>query len=264
VEEGRRPTATVILLHDFTGSHRSVESLAEALQAGGCDVVAPDLRGHGGSVDKAGDDIDPRLLKKVDFELMAAARGGQIRDQSAIRGDVECVRNWIKRRADEGVLDMGRLIVVGSGCGAAVAAAWTAEDANWPPNTQGAQGRQVRGLVLISPAWTTRGFSITPALANEALKTEVPVLVIGGRDDRDAVKVFEQLKRQRPAAWFQQLADGKRDKAAKITDPAKEASVFYFEFDSTRTADALASDATLNAGRVIANFVGMALARPKR
>jgi hypothetical protein len=90
------------------------------------------------------------------------------------------------------------------------------------------------------------------------------VLVIGGRDDRDAVKVFEQLKRQRPAAWFQQLADGKRDKAAKITDPAKEASVFYFEFDSTRTADALASDATLNAGRVIANFVGMALARPKR
>jgi alpha-beta hydrolase superfamily lysophospholipase len=262
VEEGRRPTATVILLHDFAGSHRSVESLAEALQAAGCDVVAPDLRGHGASVEKAGEDVDQRLLKKIDFELMAATRGGQIRDQSAIRGDVEAVRNWIKRRAEAGTLDMDRLVVVGSGCGAAVAAAWTAEDANWPPSTQGAQGRQVRGLVLISPAWTTRGFSIGTPLAHEAIRTKVPVLVIGGRDDSDARKVFEQIKRQRPAAWYRQFADGRKD-PENIEDPAK-LTAFFVEIDSTRSADALASDATLNAGRFIANFLGRVLARPQR
>jgi predicted alpha/beta-fold hydrolase len=41
VAEDAKPTATVILLHDIEGSHRSVETLAQALQAAGCDVVAP-------------------------------------------------------------------------------------------------------------------------------------------------------------------------------------------------------------------------------
>jgi alpha-beta hydrolase superfamily lysophospholipase len=263
VAEDAKPTATVILLHDIEGSHRSVETLAQALQAAGCDVVAPDLRGHGASTARPGGAIDLRTLKKADVELMAAARGGQIRDQSAIRGDVETVRNWIRRQAEDGNLDMKRLFVVGSGLGAAVAAAWTAEDANWPAGTKGDQGRQVRGLVLLSPAWTTRGFSITGALANDAVRTEVPVMVIAGRADRDAAKVFDQLKRQRPTSWFQQRADGTKDKAAKLDDPAR-ASLFFFEFDSTRTADPLASDRTLNPAGVIAKFFGMALARPKR
>jgi len=263
VAEDDSPKATVILLHDLEGSHRSVEPLAMALQSAGCDVVAPDLRGHGGSTNRGGGDVDLRLLKKADFELMAATRGGQIRDQSAIRGDVETVRNWIKRKAEDGKLDMNRLFVVGSGLGAAVAAAWTAEDANWPAGTKGDQGRQVRGLVLISPAWTTRGFSISGPLANDAVRADVPVMVIAGRADRDATKVFDQLKRQRLTSWFQQRSDGTKDKAAKLEDPAK-ASLFFFEFDSTRTADALASDRTLNPATVIGKFFGMALARPKR
>ena len=261
--EDDAPTATVILLHDLEGTHRSVEPLAVALQAAGCDVVAPDLRGHGASTTRAGGDVDQRLLKKADFELMAATRGGQIRDQSAIRGDVETVRNWMKRKAEDGELDMDRLFVVGSGLGAAVAAAWTAEDANWPAGTKGDQGREVRGLVLISPAWTTRGFSINGPLANDAVRANVPVMVIAGRADRDATKVFDQLKRQRLTSWFQQRADGTKDKATKLDDPAK-ASLFFFEFDSTRTADALASDRTLNPAAVIGKFFGMARARPKR
>jgi hypothetical protein len=88
-------------------------------------------------------------------------------------------------------------------------------------------------------------------------------MVIAGRADRDAAKVFDQLKRQRPTSWFQQRADGAKDKAAKLDDPAR-ASLFFFEFDSTRTADALASDRTLNPAGVIAKFFAMALARPKR
>ena len=263
VEEGGVPAATVILLHDLEGSHRSVEPLARGLQAAGCDVVAADLRGHGASVAGTGGDVELRLLKKADFELMASARGGQIREQSSIRGDVEVVRNWIKSAAADKKLDMDRLFVVGSGLGAAVAAAWTAEDANWPAKASGPQGRQVCGLVLISPTWTTRGFSINVPLAHEAVKTQVPVMVIAGKNDRDAGKVFDQLKRSRPASWFQQRSDRTTDKPAKLDDPTK-ASLFFFEFDSTRSADALASDRTLNPAAVIGKFFGMARARPAR
>jgi pimeloyl-ACP methyl ester carboxylesterase len=267
LEEEETTAATVILLHDLEGSHTSVEPLALALQAAGCGVVAPDLRGHGASTSRGGAALDVRTLKKPDFELMAAARGGQRREQSAVRGDVEAVRNWIKAQSEnhseDGKLDMQRLFVVGSGLGATVAAAWAAEDANWPDGTKGPQGRQVRGLVLLSPAWTTRGFSINAPLANPAVKQDIPLMVIAGQNDGDAGKVFEQLKRQRPSGWFQQQADGGKDKAAKLEDPTK-ASLFFFEFDSTRTADALAADRTLNPAAVIGKFFKMALDRPRR
>ena len=45
--ESAPPVATVILIHDLGGSHRTVEPLAKSLQAAGCTVVVPDLRGHG-------------------------------------------------------------------------------------------------------------------------------------------------------------------------------------------------------------------------
>jgi alpha-beta hydrolase superfamily lysophospholipase len=263
LEEDEKPTATVILLHDLEGSHRSVEPLAVALQAAGCGVVAPDLRGHGASTAKGGDSLDVRGLKKADFELMAATRGGQIREQSAIRGDVEAVRNWIRRKADEGEVDMRRLFVVGAGLGATVALAWTAEDASWPDGTKGPQGRQVRGVVLVSPAWTTRGFTINGPLANNVVKQEIPLMIVAGRSDRDSLKVFDQLKRQRPTDWFQQRSDKTTDKATKLEDPTK-ASLFFIELDSTRTADALAGDRTLNPGTVIEKFIRMALDRPRR
>ncbi len=264
LEEGDSPVATVILLHDLEGSHKSVEPLAKGLQTAGCAVVTPDLRGHGESTGRgAGENLDVKLLKKSDFERMAAARGGQIRDQSAVRGDVEAVRNWIKQKAEAKEIDMDRLFIVGSGLGAAVAAAWTTEDWNWPPTAKGPQGQQVRGLVLISPTWTTRGFSISPALAGEAVKQATPVMVIAGKNDRDAGKVFEQLKRQRPNGWYEQHPDRAGEKAPKLDDAAK-ASLFLFEFDSTRTADALASDRTLNAAAVIGKFFTMALDRPKK
>ena len=263
VPEGGSATATVILLHDLEGSHESLEPLALELQAAGCDVVAPDLRGHGASTARPGGALDVRSLKKTDFEMMAAARGGQIREQSATRGDVEAVRNWIKGKAENRELGMDPLFVVGSGLGAAIAAAWTAEDASWPAGTKGKQGRQVRGVVLISPTWTTRGFSISGPLGNEALKTEIPLLLIAGTNDRDAEKLFEQLKRQRPTNWLKQRVDGETEKAARLEDRSK-ATLFLVEVDSANRADALATDKAVAPHKVIGQFFKMVLGRPVR
>jgi alpha-beta hydrolase superfamily lysophospholipase len=243
VPESTEPLGTVILLHDLGGSHRSVEPLARSLQAAGCAVVVPDLRGHGESRLKSlplGQDDQSRLLKKSDFEMMAAARGGQLRDQSGVRGDVECVRNWIKKQADEGKLRMKPLVVVGSGLGAAVGATWSAADALWPDIATGPQGRDVAGIVMVSPTFTTKGYSIGPALAVDPVRRTIPILIIAGDGDRDAIKIFDQLKRQRPREWFDIRSPtvGEKDGSPVA---AADASLMLLTSPLTKSADALAA-----------------------
>ena len=116
-----------------------------------------------------------------------------IADQSAVRGDVESVRNWIKQKADGGKLGLERLYLVGSGVGAAVAAGWTVADAAWPPIASGKQGGDVRGTVMIDPSFVTKGFSIGKALTSPPLKTYLPIMLIAGGEDRDTAKIFDQL-----------------------------------------------------------------------
>lgn len=240
------PLATVLLLHDLGGSHESVEPLAKALQVGGCNVVAPDLRGHGKSqipdlARRAGAAGQSNLLKSADFAAMAATGGGRVRAQAATRGDVEVVRNWIKQQANQGTLDLDRLFVVGSGLGATVGATWTALDAAWPPIASGPQGGQVRGLVMIDPAMVAKGFPITKPLATEPLRSNLPIMVIAGGEDDDAGKVFEQLKRARPSGWY----DSRKVDAEQRsnTSPAKdsEASLVFVKLGGKLAGDKLAA-----------------------
>jgi|694.fasta_scaffold98028_2 alpha-beta hydrolase superfamily lysophospholipase len=231
---------TVILIHDIDGSHRTVEPLAKALQAAGCAVVAPDLRGHGASVMKAGPtgpapESQAKSLRKTDFEIMAAATGGSVREQADVRGDLECVYEWIRQQAAKEKLQMKPLVVVGAGAGATVAARWAAADAAWPPIASGPQGRQVGGVVLIGPAFVSKGFSIQPALSQELLGRSPPVLVLSGSDDRDAVRIFDQIKRHRPREAFDE-----RKGAAANGEAADKPTLFLLKVPVNRSGDALA------------------------
>lgn len=246
VADDTDPVATVLVLHDLGGSHKTVEPLAKALQAAGCNVVAPDLRGHGTSempklARAAGEAGQSSLLKSIDFLAMTATSGGRLRDQSAIRGDVEVVRNWIKQQADKGTLNLDQLYVVGSGLGATVAATWTVLDAAWPPIASGKQGGDVKGLVMIDPAFVTKGFSIAKPLAVEPVKSSLPIMIIGGGEDRDASKVFDQLKRARPSGWYDsRMFDAE---ARRNTSPAKdsEASLLFLKLGGKLAGDQLAA-----------------------
>ena len=237
--QGDEPAlATVMLLHDLGGSHDTLAPLAKALQAGGCSVVAPDLRGHGASLvpklDKAaGGGKQANLLKSPDFAAMTASAGGRLRDQSAVRGDVESIRNWIKQNADGSKLGLDRLYLVGSGLGASIAAGWTVADADWPPIASGKQGGDVKGLVMIHPAFVVKGFTIGKPLASPLVKTDLPIMLIAGGEDRDATKIFEQLKRARPTSWFD----------TRAASPAKdsEATLVFVKLGGRLTGDALAA-----------------------
>lgn len=275
IPKDARPIGAVILVHDLGGSHRTVEPLAKALQAAGCVVVAPDVRGHGESRVATlpdGQDDQSKLLKKPDFDQIAASRGGRMRDQSGVYGDIESARNWLKKQmAADGIPNETPLFVIGSGLGAMLAANWTAADAMWPDLASGPQGREVAGLVMISPSFATKGYSLAPALANEFVRRAVPVLLIAGATDRDAIKVFDQIKRQRPREWFDnrhphQPAGGK-DKDASPCEVA-EASLVMLVSQADRSGDALASlrsaDARARAGDPSALITGfMRLAATK-
>lgn len=265
------PLATVIVLHDLGGSHESLEPLSKSLQAGGCNVVAADLRGHGKSqiprlARPAGTADQSSLLKNTDFADMSATGGGRVRDQSGVRGDVEVVRNWIKQQTDVETLDVDNLYVVGSGLGAAVAAAWTVQDAAWPTIATGPQGGHVRGLVMIDPAFVTKGFSIGKPLAFEPLKSTIPIMIIGGADDRDAEKVFDLLKRSRPSGWFDSRAYDAE--ARRNTSPAKdsEASLLFLKLGGRLSGDQLAAARSADPrqpdpGRLILTFIKTTAAR---
>ena len=275
IPKDARPIGAVILVHDLGGSHRTVEPLAKALQAAGCVVVAPDVRGHGESRVATlpdGQDDQSKLLKKPDFDQIAASRGGRMRDQPGVYGDIESARNWLKKQmAVDGIPQETPLFVIGSGLGAMLAANWTAADAMWPDLVSGPQGREVAGLVMISPSFATKGYSLAPALANEFVRRAVPVLLIAGATDRDAIKVFDQIKRQRPREWFDnrhphQPAGGK-DKDASPCEVA-EASLVMLVSQADRSGDPLASlrsaDARARAGDPSALITGfMRLAATK-
>ncbi len=252
------PQAIVILLHDLGGSHRSVEAVSSSLQAAGCLVIAPDLRGHGESMIEGvpkGDTDQSKVLKRQDFEMMAATRGGTVRTQASVRGDIETVRNWIKSEEASGHLDEVPLFVVGSGMGATLAAAWAVADAAWPDIASGPQGREVAGLVLISPTYALRGFSMAPALSNATLKQTMPIMVIGGKNDRDATKVFDLLKRARPKEWHES-----GDKKSPVD--LGEASVIMLSLPTAVTADALASQPKV-AGSPIPWFISTVVERSR-
>lgn len=236
-KDGDRPApAVAIVLHELGGSHKSVEPLARELQAAGIAVVAPDLRGHGASAA-----AEAKPLKAADFAKMAMTGGGRLRDQSSLRGDVETVRDWIKSRSEKDSLDLDRLVVIGCGVGAAVAATWTVADAAWPDIATGPQGGQVRGLVLVSPDWTTRGFSIAPALSAEPVRRRIPTLLIGGAGDADAVKIYEQLKKQRPDGWSEKRAgQASVSQSEKLTD-GRLPSLYLRQFDTALSGDRLAA-----------------------
>lgn len=270
VADKAKPVATVIVVHDLEGSHKTVDNLARNLQRSGCAVVAPDLRGHGGSafrpataavmIGKA-DTPDARMLKKADLEAIAAATGGRVRDQSALRGEIEAVRNWIKQKSEAGSLDIDRLCVVGCGLGATLASMWTATDWSWPPTTGGPQGQQVRALALVSPVWATKGVSMSVPLSSEALQHRIPILILAGKGDRDATRLFDHLKRFRPNSWFQQrVAEQQPEKAKDLADAA-DGTAFLIQSDTSLTGDKLANDPALNVADQIKTFFALALAR---
>lgn len=209
--EGKQ-SVPVILLHDLKGSSNDFGKLPGDLQKLGHAVLVPDLRGHGRSKDRLGG-------KRP---LDAAAGMPRTEFAAMVRYDMEKFKQFLMRKNDAKELNIEKLCVVGAGMGASVALNWCRLDWSWPPLATGKQGQDVKGLILISPEWSTFGLPLKPALAppqasysildaklRRLLKNpdqldfrrEVAVLIVAGkgksRSVRDAKQVFTMFERAR-------------------------------------------------------------------
>ena len=263
-EESR---ATVVLIHDLEGSHATLEPLALGFQAAGLSVVAPDLRGHGGSTERVWpngqtDELEAKRLRKADFDAIVASQGGRVREQAQLRGDLETVYEWIRKTArSDKRLSPDRLCLVGSGLGGTFATLWAALDTAWPPLASGPQGGNVQAIGLISPVFASKGASIGPALNTPVIARDLPVLILAGERDRDASRVFGQLKRGRPDAWFEQRPDRSTDQAKEVENPTSDATLFLLSYATQESADDLARSGSQTFVPVLADFFGKQLDR---
>lgn len=185
----------VILLHDLEGSKEEFTPFAIYLQNSfGCAVIVPDLRGHGESTKTVTNEvIDVSKFKKADYALF--------------NEDIStCFRYLRDEVNNKGECNIDMLCVLGTGYVGINAMAWTLVDYSYQPLRGKKQGQFVKGLVLLSPRKSIKGYSATQILKDPLFTgrgaTPVPVLIAAGNGDeksyRDAKSIHRTLERTRP------------------------------------------------------------------
>jgi len=194
-KEQAKDAVPVILLHQLKGSHADFDNLAVELQKANCAVLVPDLRGHGQSTKRVMSDgkektIDPALLNKQDFEAM-------------IQYDLEACKSFLMEKNNAKQLNIDKLCVIGAEMGAALAVDWAERDWSWPALTTGKQGQDVKAVVLLSPTWSFKGLTITPAATNRDFTGKLSWMVVVGdqgfKEPGEAKRLKQALEHAVPA-----------------------------------------------------------------
>jgi pimeloyl-ACP methyl ester carboxylesterase len=222
----------IILVHDCKHprddrmckhNRNDYAELARSLQELGHAVVVPDLRGHGDSIPEGSERTS---LSKTDYVRM-------------VTGDMEAVKDFLRKANNEGQLNIEKLCVVGAAPGASVALTWAQLDWSRAPVGIVKLGQDVKALVLISPVWNTPGLPLKPVLTTSNtrfaltdpllisaadrglitfknrfaldMRREVSVLIIAGKRkskaSRDARAVYTMLKRFHPTPPAKEQAE---------------------------------------------------------
>lgn len=178
----------ILMLHAFEGSRVDYHDVALQLQKDGYAVLAPDLRGHGKSVQQ-GD-------RTLEFAKFRPA------DITAMTRDLEACKNFLIQENNREKLNIDALAIVAAEQSCILAVNYTAQDWSWPMLPTGhKQGQDVKALVLLSPPWQYKSLNMIQALNHRSLQGPVAVYVLVGDRNRsalaDAKKIMQQLERGR-------------------------------------------------------------------
>lgn len=237
-----KESVPVILLHDLDGNRKDYTAFAAYLQKSyGCAVIVPDLRGHGESTQTVTNvTIDRSKFRKQDY--------------LTFNEDIStCFRYLRDEVNNKGNANIDQLCLIATGYLGINATAWTLEDYSYQPVGGKKQGQFVKGLVLISPRKSIKGFGITtliklPLFTGKGAKPLPMMLAIGEGNDRsyrDGLAIYKSLERTRP-------------KVADIPDVAeyfKKQSIFLRDYPESAGAGLLSPNSGNNLGVEIAKFI---------
>lgn len=233
-----KQTIPVVLLHMWKKNRNDYKDLVAALQAQGCAVIVPDLRGHGKSIRRVG--------ARQDETLKAASMPpGQF--TAMVTQDMETIKRFLWEKNNAGELNIDKLCVVGAGMGAAVAFNFTMTDAmdqdrNRVLRPDYKLGRFVKALVLISPELSFRGLPIWTGGARRI--PDVAVLILVGRKDSKALEEATRLngifKKYHPEPTGDNITDKK--------------TLFFGKLDTSLQGTNLL-DPKFNLSAIIADFI---------
>lgn len=189
----------VIILHGWDESNREFSAIASYLQSLGHAVLVPDLRGHGrskvmvrtrtGETEKERDDFTA-----VDLALMA-------------KSDMIRLKRFLLEKNNAKELNIELLCVIASEESSIVAANWVLHDWSYPDLLDRKQGKDAKGLILLSPVRNFNGYHWNTTMKqpvfsglNPAVFT-MPMLIIVGNEDqkayREAKTIYSRLETSR-------------------------------------------------------------------
>jgi pimeloyl-ACP methyl ester carboxylesterase len=214
-----KETVPVLLLHGDKGSRKDFIPLIDRLVNNGYAVLAADLRGHGESTKRL-EMIPPQFEtqvvtkqqysggsgrgpkpKVIPIQIMKAPASKKVVDYFAeefqqedyakmAKFDLPLLRETLERVHVEGMVNLYRLVVVGIGRGASLAAYWTAQD--WKDRDA---NRFTKTLVMIAPAELDPRFDMSKAFSNNKwMKTHLAALFAIPNNDTLSLGIAEKIR----------------------------------------------------------------------
>jgi pimeloyl-ACP methyl ester carboxylesterase len=169
----KEESVPVILLHGGGGKRDDLRGVAEYLSSQGHTVLLPDLRGHGESTEqtKGGRTVmlSHKTQNKNDIDAM-------------VIHDLTKLWNFLLKENNDKVLNIKKLCVVGVDMGAIVAINFAAKNYTEKDYRNQPRGKDVRGLVLVSPPSAYRGASYAQATGQPCFKGDIASLVVVGEE----------------------------------------------------------------------------------
>ncbi len=231
-----KKSVPVVILHDIKESGDDYESLALYLQKKGHAVLVPDMRGHGRSTQ-----ID------LGRNRTATIKGSRLNDKqmkAIVRNDMGAIRSFLLDENNQGNLNVEKLCLVGTGAGALVAMNYAAVDWSWQDLANKKQGKDVKALVLISPAWAHKKLQARTFIDDRRVQGKLSIMMLVGREDKATYKssksIHKLLSRYHPEP---------------DTDVRKLKSLYLFEKDTELQGEKLINTPEFKANRTIAGFI---------
>lgn len=229
-----KKTVPVIILHDWNSERKDVEVLAQELQANGCAVLVPDLRGHGKS--------NRYLIDAENTETFKAGKKFTMKDmQEIVNYDLPCLKKFLMQQNNSGQLNIDKLCVGGVGYGGLIAAFYA--NADWNPMVKRKKSipsmGDVKGFFMVTPPKKIKGLDLISSIQYPTWRESISCIVVGGESSKKVLKSTEGQIRKfcgkdaLERCWFRDY-EVKENGAELIQDPEADAVLDILAFVDLR------------------------------